>query len=235
MKGYNMNQTAAAPLTQEQIEYFLENGYLLASGLIPEEIARKAYDAMWRNLKLDPDNPETWADAPRGHQSFKDPDLTACYTPEAMAAVAQLGDAPPEPDSYRPPGSAYCINVFPTQDEWRPHGPHLDHTIKEHGYKTFPTPCRLAAMLFLNDVPKHGGGTLIWPKSHLKAQALARSAPEKFALMWQLGQAFRKLDIGAPVETTPKRGDILFYSIFTAHSGSMNVSSQPRFAMNAKW
>ena len=223
------------PLDQEQIRSFLEEGYLLASGLVPDEIAEKAYAAMWRNLGLDPNDSDGWAEAPRGHQVFRDPDLTACYTEDVMGAAAQLGDAPPDAESYRAPSGAYCINIFPQEGEWRPGGPHLDHSIKEHGHRTFPTPCRLASMLFLNDVPRHGGGTLVWPRSHFRALALARSSPNSFGTMWELAGAFRELDIGEPVETTPRRGDALFYSIFTAHSGSMNVSEQPRFAMNAKW
>ena len=222
-------------LSRAQIRFYLEKGYLLASGLIPEAVSRRACAAMWRNLGLDPDSRSTWEGVRRDPRIFDDTDLLPCYTPEMMAAVTQLGEGPPEPAAYAPPKRTYCINVFPSRGKWAPRHRHLDHTIKEHGHRTFPTPGRLASLIFLNDVAQHGGGTLVWPGSHLRAQALARSDPEAYALMCQLEEAFEEVDIGNPVELTPKQGDVLFYNVFTAHSGSMNVSETPRFAMAAKW
>jgi ectoine hydroxylase-related dioxygenase (phytanoyl-CoA dioxygenase family) len=53
--------------------------------------------------------------------------------------------------------------------------------------------------------------------------------------MWVLGQAIRELDLGGPVELTPKQGDVLFYHYLCAHAGSMNTSDRPRLALNMKW
>ena len=47
-------------MTDEQKKQFREEGYLLASGLIPEDVARKGEDAMWAALGMDRDDPETW-------------------------------------------------------------------------------------------------------------------------------------------------------------------------------
>ena len=41
-------------MTDEQKKQFREEGYLLASGLIPEDVARKGEDAMWAALKMGP-------------------------------------------------------------------------------------------------------------------------------------------------------------------------------------
>jgi hypothetical protein len=220
-------------LTEEQRQSYEEDGYLLVSGLIPAEIAAAAEAAMWRLLGVSPTDREAWAELPRGHGSFDSPELVACYTPEFVAAAAQL--AREEPGTLRPPRAGYAINVFPQPGPWNPPSPHVDHAIKEHGHKTFPRAFRIAAMTFLSDVPVHGGGTVVWPGSHRRLEALARSEPERYELMWALNQCIRDLDLGEPVELTPRQGDVLFYHYLCAHAGSMNVSDRPRFAMNMKW
>ena len=47
-------------MTDEQKKQFREEGYLLASDLVPEDVARKGEDAMWAALGMDRDDPETW-------------------------------------------------------------------------------------------------------------------------------------------------------------------------------
>lgn len=219
-------------LSESKREQFVEQGYLLVSGLIPEEIARAAEAAMWRACGADPADPSTWK-ALAGHNVLDEPALTACYTPEFLAAAAELaGD---DPAGFRPPSRAYAINVLPTDVEWTWPRPHIDHAIKEHGHRTFPRAFRMATMTFLSDVPAHGGGTVVWPGSQRTLEALAKSDPQKFETMWALNQELRSVDLGAPVELTPRRGDVLFYPALCAHAGSLNVSDRPRLAMNAKW
>ena len=90
-------------------------------------------------------------------------------------------------------------------------------------------------MTFLNDVEPNGGGTVVWPGSHRKIAALARSNPDYYRPMWVLGEELYKADIGECVEIVPQGGDVLFYHVFCAHSGSLNVTDYPRLAMNMKW
>jgi phytanoyl-CoA dioxygenase PhyH len=220
-------------LTAEQEQDYHRNGCLLVTGLIPPEVAAAAETAMWRLTGASPEDPVSWAELPRGHGSYDSPELVACYTPEYLAAAAQLaGD---DLVTFRPPRQGYAINVFPQPGPWNGPAPHIDHAIKEHGHHTFPRAFRIAAMTFLNDVPPHGGGTVVWPGSHRRLEALARSDPERYELMWSLNQAIRDLDLSPPVELTPRRGDVLFYHYLCAHAGSMNTSDRPRFAMNMKW
>jgi len=219
-------------LTEAQEQEYAEQGYLLVSGLVPATIAEAAEAAMWRAFAADPNDRATWPIAMR-HQVYDPPELAACYTPEILAAAALLaGD---DPASFKPPSRGYAINVFPQEGEWQWPRPHIDHAIKEHGHKTFPRAFRIASMLFLNDVPTHGAGTVVWPGSHRKLLALAQSDPERYEMMWTLNQELSQRDLGEPVELTPRRGDILFYHYLCAHAGSMNTSDRPRLAMNMKW
>jgi hypothetical protein len=221
-----------AVLTEEQAQQYMAQSYLLVSGLIPEEVAARAEAALWRLLQAKPDDPASWTGKAE-HQSFDSLELAACYTGAMLGAAAQLAEDAPE--TVQAPKRPYAIDVFPTPGEWHWPHPHVDHAIKEHGHKTFPRAFRIAAMTFLSDVPRHGGGTVVWPGSHRLLEQLALSDPARFETMWALNQELTRLELADPVELTPKRGDVLFYSYLCAHAGSQNVSDQPRLALNAKW
>jgi ectoine hydroxylase-related dioxygenase (phytanoyl-CoA dioxygenase family) len=90
-------------------------------------------------------------------------------------------------------------------------------------------------MTYLSDVSPHGGGTVVWPGSHQRIEALARRDPQRYEMMWALGQALGEIDLGPPIELAPRRGDVLFYHHLCAHAGSANTSPRPRFALNMKW
>ena len=221
-----------AVLTTEQAQQYAAQSYLLVSGLIPEAVAASAEAAMWRLLQASPHDTASWPER-SAHQAFDSPELAACYTTAMLGAAAQLAGEAVE--AIRAPQRPYAINVFPTPSEWSWPHPHIDHAIKEHGHKTFPRAFRIAAMTFLSDVPPHGGGTVVWPGSHRLLERLALSDPARFETMWALNQELPHAELGDPVEMTPRRGDVLFYSYLCAHAGSRNVSDQPRLALNAKW
>lgn len=213
-------------------EAYDEQGFILISGLIPDDVAAAAEAAMWRCIGATPDDPATW-NVSRNHQTFDRPELIACYTPQFLRAAETLAGEPE--GTFHPPARGYAINVFPSEGEWRMPGPHIDHAIKEHGHKTFPRAFRVATMTFLNDVPPHGGGTVVWPGGHRQLEALANGDPERYELMWTLNQELDRADLGEPLELTPKRGDVLLYHYLCPHAGSKNVSANPRLAMNMKW
>ena len=219
-------------LTTEQVQQYAAQSYLLVSGLIPADTAKSAEKALWNLLQARPDDPATWA-GKAGHQAFDSPELAACYTAAILGAAAQLSGEALE--TVQAPKRPYAINVFPTPGEWHWPHPHIDHAIKEHGHKTFPRAFRIAAMTFLSDVPRHGGGTVVWPGSHALLERLALSDPARFETMWALNNELPRVPLADPVEVTPRRGDVLFYSYLCAHAGSQNTSDRPRLALNAKW
>lgn len=221
------------PLSEAQVYHYVTESYLLVSGLIPDSTAKTAQEAMWKLLQAYPDDPLSWKTVTAAHQSFESHELLACYCSEFLDAAATLAEEHRE--TFHEPTKAYAINVFPSPDEWNWPRPHIDHSIKEHGHKTFPRAFRIAAMTFLSDVPTHGGGTIVWPRSHSVLHDIAMSDPIRYEMMWVLNQELLNLDIGEPVELTPKRGDVLFYSYLCAHAGSQNTSDCPRFALNTKW
>ena len=222
-------------LTHDQVASYIEDGYLLVSGLIPRDVVQRAEAAMWRCMGLDRNDSASWSERTADHGHYEDAELTAVYTNKLLTAAWQLSEGGLEREDFCPPKGGFAINSFPTDSAWAPHGPHIDHSIKEHGHESFPAAFRVATMTFLNDVEPHGGGTVVWPGSHRKIAALARSNPDYYRPMWVLGGDLDKADIGECVEIVPQGGDVLFYHVFCAHSGSLNATDYPRLAMNMKW
>jgi hypothetical protein len=211
-------------LTPEQHAAFASDGYLVASGLIPDDVVRAARAELERLLAEQPDRPNFGTEA-----------ANACYTERLCAAAAELGgDADVRP--YYPVRSAYALITRSVPgEEWRWPGPHIDHAIEKDGYHVFPRPYRLASMLFLSDVVPHGGGTIVWPGSHRAIEALAKSDPARYERMAVLNRDLAAAGLGDPVELTPRAGDILFYHYLTAHAGSRNTTDRPRLGLNHKW
>jgi Phytanoyl-CoA dioxygenase (PhyH) len=219
-------------LTSSQKTAFERDGFLLVPGLIPDEIVKKAESQIWKALESDPADSHTWVGKPvgSGHSS---PDVTAIFTFEMASLVDELcGEIQ---QGWQPPRSAFAINIFPQPGEWSCHGPHIDHALERDNFAVFPRPMRLASLLYLTDCKRDGGPTVVWPGSHKKIEALAKSDPERFTLMAPLNLALGELDLGEGIQVEGKRGDVLFYHYLCAHSGSKNVRDYPRFAIAHKW
>ena len=81
----------ASPLSPDQVEQYRRDGYLLVSGLIPDDAAARAEEAMWRCIGCDPENPPpSWEVVPGDLRLYNDPDLKNCFTPDLLAAAAQI-------------------------------------------------------------------------------------------------------------------------------------------------
>ena len=162
------------PLTEDRVAQYHRDGFLLASNLIPEAIARTGEAAMWTVMGMDADDPGTWghfsdeALATAVQAGFKPqsklfqffgnrhPDLLACYTPAMMAAMAQLtGKAR---DFFPPPTETLIQNVFPSEGEWAWRGAHFDGAVKAKQHETFPGPFVINSIIYLNDIEQRGGG-----------------------------------------------------------------------------
>jgi hypothetical protein len=231
-----MPALAAEPaiLSEEQIYHFLEEGWVLVPGLVPKDIARAADAAAWRCNGIDPQDPSTWGRVAT-NEFFTDPDLMAAYTPELLRAAAQLGENPALYPICNPPENAFVIKLMPERAEWRVIGQHVDGGGTEKAPNhTFTRQWHAFSMIYLHDVEPHGGGTVLWPRSARRLEAIARSHPHRYRWGYRLNEHLPDL-LGEPIELSPKAGDVLFMHPRLAHAKPMNTGSRPRFAMHAKW
>jgi len=130
---------------------------------------------------------------------------------------------------------AYAISVLPTANVWEWPNPHIDHAIEKDAYKTFPRPFRIGCLIYLNDIPRHAGGTVVWPGSHRQLAALAAASPRRYEFLASLNRDIQKVPLREPLEIIAAAGDVLFYDYLCAHAGSANVGTEPRLALNHKW
>ncbi|MBS10746.1 MAG: hypothetical protein CME19_03975 [Gemmatimonadetes bacterium] len=235
-------RTATEPvLTDDQIALYHKEGYQLVSGLMSEAIADQAEQAMWRLMEMDPADTDTWSRVPESADEFtegrgvvifnglQDHDLMACATEDYLTAVAQLLGEPI--GSLHPPEAVHTQNLLQRDVEWSLPRPHVDGIPKMHMHRTFPGPYRITSLFYLSDVEHQGGGTCAWPGSQRKIRELAESDPVAYEHLYDLNKDIPSLDLGEPIELTPKRGDVLFFQHLFGHNGSANVLPKPRFMM----
>jgi hypothetical protein len=228
-------------LSSRQIESYEQDGYLLASGLIPDEISERAEVAMWNLMEMDASDPDTWSRVPEQADEFTESrgvvtfngvgssDLMACATDAYLTAVAQLLGEPA--GSLHPPEAVHTQNLIQQGGNFKPPHPHVDGIPKEHMHRTFPGPYRITSLIYLSDVEPDGGGTFAWPGSHRKIRKLAETDPDKYEYLYNLNKDIPSLDLGKFIELTPRRGDILFFQHLFGHNGSANTLAKPRFMM----
>lgn len=227
-------------LTQSQIDSYQTDGYLLASGLISDNVSADAEARMWERMEMDPNDPGTWSRVPDGGHEYsesrgvvifnglQDSELMACATPDYLTAVSQLIG---EHIENHPPQAVHTQNLLQRDTEWQVPRPHVDGIPKEHKHRTFPGPYRIASLVFLSDIEPMGGGTAVWPGSHHKIRELAESDPARYEYLFEFNKDIPSLDLGDPIIVEPRRGDVLFFQHLFGHNGTANVAGRPRFMM----
>jgi ectoine hydroxylase-related dioxygenase (phytanoyl-CoA dioxygenase family) len=211
-------------LTTQQLHSYADDGFLL----LPEAVDRKTVERA-RRVLLDRIANEQ---ANPLHAFVKDSAVVGCFGRDVCATAAELAGVGKR---LAPPTVTYTVTVFPTTQEWSWPPPHLDHAHEKDGYQTFPPPFLIACMIYLTDIQPHGGGTVVWPGSNRRLEAVATSDPQRYKYLAALYRDISKIDLGSPREIMASAGDALFYHYLCAHSGSTNNGTEPRLALNHKW
>lgn len=225
-------------LTDEQIEQFVEEGYLVARGLLPPSTVAATRDALLAALGIDYGDPETWA----GKSISADPTVIALTDPCRTEGVEEISQQLVGPDFVRgcchspylesqgvvaPTISGYIPvlnfpSAGPRQFE-RPAGYHIDGM---HLTTLWPEKFLLVVFAYLTDVAVYGGATTLLPGSH-------RQVFEHWVRTGHPGStAPPDLDYAEPLPVEGRAGDVLFMHYLTVHSGSANRSDQIRVGLN---
>ena len=213
----------SSTLSKQQLGAYTEEGFLVLSDLIKPKLIQAAHKALIGQIH----------DTSGSHHQFvSDKTVLACFTSEVCRAAAVLAGTPVR---LPPPRVTYTISVFPTPRAWEWPKPHIDHAIQEDAHPTFPPPFIIGCLIYLNDVPPHSGGTVVWPGSHRLLERFAQANREKYKYMWTLNRDIPLAGLAAPIELTARAGDVFFYQYLCAHAGSLNTGSEPRLALGHKW
>ena len=166
------------------------------------------------------------------HVFLDNAEILECYTPAVREAARKLAGVR---TTFRKPRKTYSITVFPTGVDWQWPSAHIDHALERDAHLTFPLPYRIGCLIYLSDIPQRSGGTVVWPGSHRKIEAMARENPERYRFLSAVNRDISEIDLGEPTEVTAVAGDVLLYHPLCAHAGSSNTRAEPRLALNHKW
>lgn len=230
----SLSATAANRPAAELARQYQEDGFLLLSGLLENDVAADAADLLNSLSGMDgvPEAlrpPDQYVEA-RGlveHYARRDPALLACFSDAFIRTVEMLTGTT---NLHRPDG-VQTQNLVRQSRPWRPPPPHIDGIPKENRHKSFPGPYEIAFIFYLSDVRPRGGGTVGWRGSHAKVGALAKSDPARYEYLFDLNRAVAGLDLGEPVELLPRRGDVLFFRHMWVHGAPCNTRPEPRLAI----
>lgn len=225
-------------ISEEQKQHFIEQGYLIARGLLPEQTVIATREAILKTLEIDAQNPATWAGKNVTDNLHAIAQTVPCRTDAVEAVAEQLvgphfvrglcrspylesrGVTPSTVQGYIP------VLNFPTpgpREFQKPTGYHIDGM---HLTTLWPVHHFLVVFAYLTDVADYGGATTLLPGSH-------RQVFEHWVRADHPGSTHPPaLDYAEPVPMPGSAGDVIFMHYLTVHSGSLNHSDHIRVGLN---
>jgi Phytanoyl-CoA dioxygenase (PhyH) len=211
----------AAALTTEDLDYWDRHGYVVLHDAVTPAQSQAAAQAIYEFMGVDPANPDTWYNNPRGHSIWvpllRHPAFRANReSPRIHAAFAQLWGR---------------TDLWPTIDQggfnpperpgWTFPGPHLhwDVSIAK------PTPMGTQGILYLTDTAADQGAFTCVPGFHrCLAKWLADLPPDADPRDWKLLETLPAMLIAG------RAGDLIIWHQALPHGSSPNRSPRPRVA-----
>lgn len=121
----------------------------------------------------------------------------------------------------------------------RADGWHIDTTFLPEEWDDAPRKAFLQVFCYASPVRPGGAATMVVPGSHHKTLAAAGAAnPRTEEERWKFaGDVVRLagIDLSEAVELTCDEGDVAVFSPMLLHSGSNNVTDQPRYAFHCSY
>lgn len=237
-----MSYTKMSPkspiLTDDEIEHFIESGFLRIDDAFPASLAAKARKRIWRDLPGRPDDPKTWTEPVVLRPVYwQKPFVEAANTPQLHVAFDAL--AGPGRWRRREALGAFVIR-FPGEGDFAADW-HVDASYPPRGFSgpvtadtDFSKWCvnlrsrgRLLLMLFLfSDVGEKDAPTRIRAGSHKDVARLLAPHGEKGLA----GEMDLSTTAGRPeVLATGRAGTVYLCHPFLVHAGQPHRGNEPRF------
>ncbi|WP_432544410.1 phytanoyl-CoA dioxygenase family protein [Kineococcus sp. SYSU DK002] len=226
--------SSTAPLSDAQVEHFLEKGYVVLKGCFSPEQAAPVVDRAWDRLGVDRDDPSTW-DRPRVHLPSEEHLDAAEFAPTAYRAACQLLGGEDRVQTPWGWGDGIIANLGVGAD--RPFDPpsadvggwHKDGDFFRH-FLDSPEQGLLTIVLW-TDVLSRGGGTFVATDSVGVVARYLAERPEG-VLPDELQQTPLIRQCREFVELTGEQGDVVLMHPFVLHATSQNVLRAQRLITN---
>lgn len=213
-------------LTQEQLAFYRENGYILVKQLFTKEEAaayREECHALAQRLSAVRNIDATWKSARTAVAEAQDTKILHCHdvqfyaaafshliVDERLTGVASDVIGSPNVQLHhtkmfiKPPEKG---SPFPMHQD-HPFFPHKNHSM-------------IAAIIHFDNAPLDKGCVRVIPGSH--KQGPLEHQPEG---SWHL--PFEQYPLEASIPCPAEAGDVLFFSYLTIHGSGLNVSNEAR-------
>ncbi|MEX1006556.1 MAG: phytanoyl-CoA dioxygenase family protein [Acidimicrobiia bacterium] len=222
----------AKVLSTDDIERFLDDGYVVVRNCFPRSVAEAGQQVVWDALELALDQPEAWTE-PTVHlrYGFSDGPFASVMNDRLVDAFDDILGA--ERWSFDE-GYGWWPVLFPgfaagcafDQLGWHVDGEGFHHTLR------VPEKAMVSIFMF-SDIERGDGGTAIFAGSHRRvARIIAEAEPDgidQAALTSELPLPLSAIEV---VEITGRAGDVVFMHPFIVHASGANTGSHVRFACN---
>jgi hypothetical protein len=219
-------------LTNNDVEAFVEDGFVRLGGAVPRAVADRCRAELWEATGCDPADPSTWTEPVVRLDGFGTPPFREAATTEALhEAFDQLVG----PDRWYPRDGLGTFPVrFPSDREPGDDGWHLEAGFAGDAgeYRVnLRSRGRALLMLFLfSDVGPEDAPTRIRVGSHLDVPALlADAGPEGREWSALCADAVRASEGRPQVTATGRAGDVFLCHPFLVHAAQPHHGSVPRF------
>jgi hypothetical protein len=235
-------------LNNEQVQSFLDNGYLVVHDCLDQSIANRWIDEAYIRLGYDPSNPTTWQ-KDIIWMDHKNQMPVRQLAPKAWGAILDVVGGEDHLETQimgLGPGHFTTINSFEWSDafivnfhrgadkSWQPPSAQVTGWHKDGSYFRHFLDSREQALLTIvlwSDMLHQGGGMFISPDSvRVVARCLYEHPegvhPEDFDFQNLISQCNQF------EEVTGKAGDFVILHLFILHASSQNVIGMPRFMTN---
>lgn len=226
-------------LTEQQVDSFLNKGYLIVERAIPREITERYTALAWERLGYDPNNPATW-EQPIIHMPAMNRFPIRELAPKAWETMCEVlgGEERIDPEKATW-GDSFILNLKLGADEpyrepsaaaggWHKDGDFFRHFLDspEQG---------LLTIVIWSDILPRSGGTFVATDSvplvarHLAAhpEGILPTKDSPVSTGSHLIHECREF-----IELTGNAGDVALLHPYILHASSQNPSGRPRFITN---
>jgi hypothetical protein len=219
-------------LSEADVEHFITRGYVVLRDAFPAHVAAGVREALWRRLKLSPNEPTAWQKAViHLQEDFSDPPFSQAFTERLYGAY---DDVVGEGRYRRHTALGWWPIAFPGFEAppwqapvggWHVDGIQFHHHIDSRDQGLLP-------IFLFSDIGPGDGGTAVDAGSHLRtARILAAAEPDGLAV-GELCKRMNEIPPVSPVEMTGRAGDVVLLHPFMLHARSPNTGRSVRFICN---
>ena len=235
----SMSQSISRPkstahLTQEQVEQFVNDGFVVVPGLIDPDRVHAGLKELKDKASIVPDKSTTWPKDKSGMHVGQEGiafDRSVCISPQMEAVVQELTGSAVTCERGLGP-----ILRFPQpgSKQFEPGGAHIDGTRQGNGITMYPTHFHLLVMGYLTDTNEHDGAFTVWPGSPRQVFEWAYCNDMDLGEKWRTTGSTGAPDIpfNDPIPVVAKAGDVAICHYLMVHASSANRGDHVRVGLH---